>query len=130
MITAERLVQVGGITAFFLTIYWVYSRDLREKYAIGWLLVGSGLLIVGLFPGLIMTLADASRLAYPSAVLFVALAALYIFSMTVSVALSKQHQATVRLAQHVALIQHDLKKLEAEKAAAHESNPEVGNYVE
>jgi hypothetical protein len=113
MITAERLVQIGGLTAFLLTLHWVYTRELREKYAMGWMLTASGLLVVGLFPRLVMAFARASRLAYPSAVLFVALAAIYVFSMGISVALTWQRRATVRLVQEVALLRLRLGQLEA-----------------
>ena len=54
------------------------------------------------------SLADASRLAYPSAVLFVALGAIYLFAMSVSVSLTRQHRASVRLNQELALLRRRL----------------------
>ncbi len=103
----------GGVIAFLLTIYWVRNRDLREKYAVGWMTVAFLLLLSGLFPGLIMTFADASRLSYPAAVLFVALAAIYVFSLAVSVTLTHQYRRTVRLMQELALLEHRLRRLES-----------------
>ena len=60
MITAELLMTVGGITAFILTVNWVRKRQLREKYAIGWITVALILLIFGLFPSLVMSFADTA----------------------------------------------------------------------
>jgi hypothetical protein len=117
VINAENLMLIGGLSAFVLTIYWVRSRDLREKYAVGWVIVAVLLLLLGLFPGLIMRVADASHLSYPSAVLFVALAAIYLFSFLVSVSLTRQYRRNVRLAQEVALLEQRLRELEKAVAA-------------
>src|SRR5205085_164729 len=87
LLTAERLMLIGGLSAFLLTIYWVRKRHLREKYAVVWVGVAALLLLCGIFPEVIMTFADTAHLAYPSAVLFVALAAIYTFSFSVSVSL-------------------------------------------
>ena len=59
-----------------------------------------------------MSLADASRLSYPAAVLFVALAAIYVFSFTVSVSLSRQYRRNTRLNQEIALLELRLRGLE------------------
>ena len=37
MINAEFLMLLGGVGAFVMTLYWVRVRELRERYAIGWL---------------------------------------------------------------------------------------------
>lgn len=115
MMTAERLMLIGGVAAFGLTLYWVYSRELREKYAVSWLLIAAGLLAIGLFPETIMSFADASRLAYPSAVLFAALTAIYIFAMGVSITLSRQHRAMIRMAQELALLRLSVRRLQEQR---------------
>ncbi len=51
--TAESLMLIGGIVAFVLTAYWVRSRELRERYAVGWMLLATGLLVCGIFPNII-----------------------------------------------------------------------------
>ena len=110
--SAELLMLIGGIYAFLLTIYWVRNRDLMERYAIGWIVVALVLLICGLFPSLIMSFAAASRLSYPAAVLFVALAVMYVFSFTVSVSLTRQYRRNIRLTQELALMERRLRRLE------------------
>ena len=111
--TAENVMLVGGVGAFLLTVNWVRNRDLREKYAVVWMLVASVLLFCGLFPDVVMWFANTSHLSYPAAVLFVALAVMYFFSFTVSVSLTRQYRRNVRLTQELALLELRLRRLEA-----------------
>jgi hypothetical protein len=112
--SAELLMLIGGITAFVLTVQWVRTRSLREKYAVNWILVAVLLLVCGLFPGLIMRFADESHLSYPAAVLFVALGTIYLFAFSVSLSLSGQYRRNARLTQELALLENRLRRLEAE----------------
>lgn len=112
MLTAERLMLIGGLCAFLLTLHWVRNRDLREKYAVGWVVVAVLLLLLGLFPQVLMSFADAAHLSYPAAVLFVSLAAIYLFSFMVSVSLTRQYRRNVRLTQELALLEQRLRQVE------------------
>jgi hypothetical protein len=115
---AETLMLLGGAAAFGLTIYWVRSRELREKYAVGWITVAAMLLLLGVFPGIIMSFADRVHLSYSAAVLFVALTLIYVFSFTVSVSLSHQYRRNVRLTQELALLRERLQRLERSVGAS------------
>jgi len=115
---AELLMLIGGLSAFLLTISWVRSRDLSEKYAVLWLLVAAMLLCLGLFPGAFMLLAGKAKLAYPSAVLFVSLAFIYVFAFSVSVSLSRQHRQNNRLMQEIALLEQRVRQVESERRVA------------
>ncbi len=110
---AETLMLFGGVGGFLLTVYWVRSRSLRERYAIGWLVLAVLLLACGVFPASIMRLADFARLSYPAAVLFISLGTIYFFSFFVTVSLTRQHRRSVRLMQEAALLRHQLRRLEA-----------------
>lgn len=118
MITAEVLMGVGGFAAFALTLYWVRSRLLREKYAVAWMAVATLLLLAGIFPGTVMWFANATRLSYPSAVLFLALSAIYLFSMSVSLSLTRQRRTIVRLTQELALQQSTRSAMAERRRAA------------
>lgn len=109
---AETIMLVGGATAFALTLHWVRRRRLREKYAVGWVGLATLLLLLGLFPGVVESLARAARLSYPAAVLLIALTIIYLNSFVTSVTLSAQHRRSVRLAQQVAILEHRLRVLE------------------
>jgi hypothetical protein len=111
--TAEGLMLIGGVTAFVLTVYRVRHRALREKYALLWLALAFVLLICGLFPRLIMSVAEVAHLSYISAVVFVALAAIYLFAFTVSTSLTRLYRRNVRLMQEIALLEERVKNLES-----------------
>lgn len=113
---AERLMLLGGATAFLMTVYWVRRRRLREKYAVIWLLVATLLAVVGLFPSLIMRFAESNRLSYPAAVLFIALGAIYLFAMSVSLSLTRAQASSIRLTQDLALVRGQVEALERELA--------------
>jgi uncharacterized membrane protein YfcA len=120
---AETLMLMGGTSAFAITLYWVRSRELREKYAVAWTAVAVMLFLVGLFPEALMKLADRAHLSYSAAVLFVALTLIYFFSFTVSVSLTHQYRRNVRLTQEVALLGERVRRLEKELAAARGVEP-------
>jgi len=124
---APLLMLIGGVTAFLLTLWWVRKRDLREKYAVMWIAVASLLLLCGLFPQGIMVLATTLHLSYPAAVLFIALAAIYIFSFSVSVSLTRQFRRINRLMQEVAMLEYRLRRLEsASELVGRERLPSAG----
>jgi hypothetical protein len=123
--TAERLMLLGGMTAFVLTIYWLRNRRLRERYAIGWLAVATLLLLCGLFPNVIMQVAHWAHLSYPAAVLFVALTATYCFSFLVTVSLSHQHRQSTRLLQEIAILKHRLAEMELQTTAERNGTPQA-----
>jgi hypothetical protein len=103
---------IGGVLVFFLTIYWVRSRDLSEKHAIMWTFLAFILLICGLFPDLIMSFASRSHLSYPAAVLFVALGAIYVYFFSVSVSLTQHQRRNTRLTQELAILENRVERLE------------------
>jgi hypothetical protein len=115
MINAEFLMLLGGIGAFVMTLYWVRVRELRERYAIGWLAVATVLLVTGLFPQELEGIARRVHLSPPALVLFVALTLIYLNSFFVSVSLTKQYRWNVRLTQQMALLEERLRRLEGEK---------------
>jgi hypothetical protein len=115
MINAEFLMLLGGVGAFVMTLYWVRVRELRERYAIGWLAVATLLLVTGLFPKVLKDLADWAHLSYPALVLFVALGLIYLNSFFVSVQLTKSYRWNVRLTQQMALLEERLRRLEETK---------------
>jgi len=109
---AELLMMVAGAAAFLLTLFWVRSREIREKYALMWLLLSFSLFVLGIFPQAVMKLADFCQLSYVALVLFVCLVLTYTFSFFVSVALTRQYRRSVRLAQELALLRNRTEHLE------------------
>ncbi len=104
---------ISGVGAFVGTVWWVRNGELRERYAITWMGVAVTLLICGVFPDLIKRFADLFHLSYAAAALFITLAAMYVFSFTVSVSLTRQYRQNYHLTQEVGLLQQRLAELEA-----------------
>jgi hypothetical protein len=117
MIDAEHLMLLGGLGAFLLTLSWVRTRELREKYGLMWLGIATVLLAMGLFPEYVKAVAEAAHLSYPALVLFVALAFIYPFAFFVTVALSGQYRRGARLVQEIALLEARVRELERHRAA-------------
>jgi hypothetical protein len=109
--TAERLMLLAGVSVFLVTLGWVRGRMLRERHAIAWMLLAGLLLVCGIFPGIIMRFAEAARLSYPAAVLFVSLGAIYCFSFFVTTSLTRQHRRTICLLQEIGILKSQLASL-------------------
>jgi len=109
---AKILVLIVGLGGFLTTVYWVRQRDLREKYAIGWLGVAALMLFCGLFPEFMIWLATQLRVAFPTLILALCLAVLVPFSFSVSISLSRSHWRNIRITQQLALLEQRLRELE------------------
>ncbi|MCK5804392.1 MAG: DUF2304 domain-containing protein [Lentisphaeria bacterium] len=109
---AERLMLLGGLLAFVITILFVRKRDIREKYAFGWVGISFIVLLGGLFPRVVMRLAEELRLSYSSFVLYIALGFGYLYAFSVSISLSRQFRRNRRLTQEIALLEARVRNLE------------------
>jgi len=110
--TAERLMLAGGVSAFLLTVYWVRKRELRERYALGWLSVALLLLTIGVCPGILKGMAEYSRLSFTAAAFFLALTTTYFLAFSITVSLSRSHGRNLRLTQELALLELRVRELE------------------
>jgi hypothetical protein len=106
---------VAALLLLFVIFELIRSRRLQERYAMLWLLTGIVILILGLWRGLLSTIADSVGIAYPPSALFV-LAAFFILLLllhysTVISTLADQNRI---LAQRLALLEQ---RLEEERSA-------------
>lgn len=114
-----------GLALLVLTIIiaLLLRRQLREKYAIMWLLIGVVILILAIFPGLLIGLSRALGVAVPSNLIFaLALVLLIGVALHLSWELSQAEDEIRRSAEELAILraQHDdlgqrLDRLEAER---------------
>ena len=110
---------VAALLLLFVILELIRSRRLQERYAMLWLLTGIVILILGLWRGLLSTIADAAGIAYPPSALFV-LAAFFILLLllhysTVISTLADQNRI---LAQRLALLQTKLESSQEERPSA------------
>ena len=107
---------IAALLLLFAIFELIRSRRLQERYAMLWLLTGIVILILGLWRGLLSTIADTVGIAYPPSALFV-LAAVFILLLllhysTVISSLADQNRI---LAQRLALLES---RLEEERRAS------------
>jgi hypothetical protein len=107
--TPVRVSIVAALAALlllFVIFELIRSRRLQERYAMLWLLTGVVMLILGLWRGLLTTIAGGIGIAYPPSALFV-LAAFFILLLLLhySTVISKLSDENRILAQRLALLE-------------------------
>lgn len=111
------IVAVGIIFALVvmaLIVSLLLRRQLREKYAVLWLLVGIAILVLSLFPGLLVGLSGFLGVEIPSNLIF-ALAIFLLVGVTLHVSweLSQAEDEVRRVAEEVAILRADVEQLRA-----------------
>lgn len=91
-------------------------RQLSEKYAVLWLVVGVVILVLTIFPGLLVALSRSVGVAVPSNLLFfVGIVFLLGVALHLSWEVSRLENETRRLAEEIALIRLELDRRPWEK---------------
>lgn len=95
------------------SILWLLRRrQMSEKYAAVWILLGTVVLIFVIFPGLAFALADALGIATPINLLVVsAIVVLLLVAIHLSVSLTAAEERSRTLTEEIALLRHDLGQL-------------------
>ncbi len=113
--TAERIMLVAGTVAFLATLFMVRRREMREKYAVAWIITAIILLTLGFAGEPLVWLAAKIHMAPSALVLLGALTVGYIFAFSVTVSLSRHYKRNLKLAQEIALLEERLRQLEAKQ---------------
>lgn len=113
MIIAAGIVLAVAVLAIIITL--LVRRQLREKYAVLWLVVGGVLLVLSVFPGLLVGLTRLLRVEVPSNLIFALSITLLIgVSLHLSWELSRAEEEIRRVAEETAILRTDLDRLRAE----------------
>lgn len=111
------IVPIGiafALAVLAIIIALLLRRQLREKYAFLWLLIGLATLLLAVFPEFLTWLARALGVAVPSNLLFaLALALLIGVTLHLSWELSTAEEEIRRVAEEVAILRSDLDDLRA-----------------
>lgn len=110
------MIVVAGIAfalcVLGLIVSMLLRRQLREKYATLWLLVGVVLLVLALFPEVLSSLARALGVAIPSNLFFaLAIVLLVGVALHLSWELSRAEDEIRRVAEDVAILRADLEEI-------------------
>ena len=113
MIMAFAITFSVAILAFIVGL--LLRRQLREKYAVLWLVIGFAVLVLSIWPALLDHLAEVAGVPVPSNLLFtLALALLLGVALHLSWELSRAEEEIRRVAEEVAINRTDLERLAAE----------------
>ncbi|MBA3409367.1 MAG: DUF2304 domain-containing protein [Geodermatophilaceae bacterium] len=105
---------VAAILVLGFMLELLRRRQLSEKYAALWLIVGVGVLVLLLAPGLLQGISEALGFEVPANFLFLlALTLLLLVSVHLSWELSRLEDETRVLAEELALLRSSLERLQA-----------------
>ncbi len=101
-----------AVLVLVIIISLLLRRQLREKYATLWIIIGLVILILAVFPGLLLWLSDVLGVAVPSNLIFaLALVLLIGVALHLSWELSLAEDEVRRVAEDVASARADLEAL-------------------
>ena len=108
-----QLISAGiGLTIGISIIVLIRKNYLHSGYAAWWLLAAAGIIVLGMFPGLVDKVGHLMGIAYPPVLLIIiAVCVMLVKTLIMDIERTKQEQKLRRLVQRLAL----LEKIEAEK---------------
>lgn len=115
------MIVFAGITfavaVLTIIIVLLLKRQLREKYATMWLLIGLTLLIISVFPGLLVAMTHVLGVEVPANLIFALSIVLLVgVALHLSWELSRAEDEIRRLAEEVSIVRTDLEVLLASLA--------------
>lgn len=110
---------VAGLIAVGLMVELLRRRQLKEKYAVLWVIVGAGMLLLAAWPGLLdMTARALSIKSGPNLLLFVAALVLIVVCVHLSWEVSRLEDRSRALAEEVGLL-----RLEVDRRSPQNDQP-------
>ena len=115
-----------GLIVFLVLL--LRKRRMREKYAIIWIAVGLGLLVLGAFPETMGTLARVVGVQTASNLLFaIALIVLLLVCIQLSVEITSLEEETRTLVEEVALLRFDVERMTRDVRGGAPDSPPMGD---
>ena len=94
-----------SVLILVIVLWMLLTRSIREKYAVLWLVIAIGVLVIGVFPGLLGTLTVMLGVQLPSNLLFaVAIVLLLGVALHLTWELSHVEEEARRLAEESAIL--------------------------
>ena len=114
---------VIGLLVGSLIIYFIRKDRLLVRHGMGWIVVASGLIVLGLFPGLIDRAAQWVGVAYPPTLaMILGFAALILKALIADIEASRSEVRVTRLVQRLAMLEADIRTLEQEAQEVQEKS--------
>jgi hypothetical protein len=116
-VTTHVVSLAGGLVSVALMVELLRLRQLKEKYAVLWILVGAGMLLLAVWPGLLNLTADALGIkSGPNLLLFVAALLLIVVCVHLSWEVSRLEDRSRALAEEIGLLRLELDRRAPERA--------------
>jgi hypothetical protein len=116
--TTQIIAIVVSISLFLYILFLVRNKKIKEEYSLLWLFSSVVFIFFSIWRNGLEYFASLMGIAYPPAALFIILLlAVFLILIEFSVNISKLTDQNKSLAQEMALLRHELEKLEAEKQA-------------
>lgn len=118
--TSYYLTSVALGIVLALSILWLVRRDhLHGSYALWWLLIAIGALVIGFNPTVVDWVGVKLGVAYPPMLLaMVAIIAILLKLLGVDLDVTRRERRLRRLLQKVAILELELRELQAERGIA------------
>ena len=124
MSRAEFFVIVSGVGLLLFVLELVRRRRLREEYSWIWLLTAIGYFLVAVWPNLAVWVAGLIGSTRPTAAFtFLGLLFLFLICIQFSVQISRLTEQNKNMAQHIAILDSDIKMLTRALTRAGEAAP-------
>jgi hypothetical protein len=115
--TYQRVAVIAiAVLVLAVVVELVRRRRLMERYALLWLLAASGLFVLGVWQGLLTTLAtDVGIRSAPNALFALGFAFVVALLLSLTLVISRLSDQNKQLAQRLALLANRLEELERER---------------
>ena len=115
--TYQRVAVIAiAVLVLALVVELVRRRRLMERYALLWLLAAAGLFVLGVWQGLLTTLAtDVGIRSAPNALFALGFAFVVALLLSLTLVISRLSDHNKQLAQRLALLAHRVEELERER---------------
>jgi len=126
--TYQRVAVIAiAVLVLVLVVELVRRRRLLERYALVWLLAAAGLFVLGVWQGLLTTLAtDVGIRSAPNALFALGFAFVVALLLSMTLVISRLSDQSKQLAQRLALLTDRLSELERARRRAPEPPGEQG----
>jgi len=113
-----------AVILLIAVVTMLLRRQLREKYAVLWLIIGAAVLLLGVFPELLMWATASLGFQLPANLLFtLAILLLLGVALHLSWELSQAEEEVRRLAEEVAILREGVEGLQRAARTASDDTP-------
>ena len=109
-IRIQIIIAILVVLFLFVIVSMIRNKSLELRYSLAWIIVGCGILVLDLFPGLMETLANMMGIVSPVNMLFfLGFCFSLIIILTLTIAISRMSVRIKNLAQEIALYENERK---------------------